>query len=323
MSKAHVAITGGTGHLGNCLIQHLLENDFLVTALYRKSIPKIEHANLTWIRGDVTDVVSLEALIEKASVIIHAASLISISNRDAKEVNRVNVNGTKSILKACENKQIRMIYISSSTAVKETTNGAIYDENRPYKTASDFSYDWSKAQSEQLVLEAIHKKGLDAFILRPTSIIGPPDHRPSYFGQTIKDLSSNTMPITIKGGYNLVDIRDVTQTIINSIKLGTSGEIYLVGGYYMSFKQMAELSNPGRKYFSIPIDVLIGLLPLIKLYEKCFPLKWPITKESLIKVKQAPKNMDSSKAMKQLNHHIRPTSETIYDLLDWFKKNNK
>ena len=320
MERVQIAVTGGTGHLGYCLIQNLVKKGYVVTALYRKSIPELEHSNLSWIKGDITDVDALKLLVEKASVMIHSASLISVGNQDAKEVYRVNIDGTKSILKACQNRPIRMIYISSSVAVKETINTVIYDENRPYKTEKDFSYDWSKALSEQLVLTDVKDKGLDAFIIRPTSIVGPPDYRPSYFGQTIKDLSSINMPITIRAGYNLVDVRDVAHTIINSIAQGSAGEVYLVGGFYIHLKQIAELLHPHKKFFSLPINVLLGLLPILKWYQKIFPLKWLITKESLITVKRAPKLMDSSKAIKYLNHQIRPTSETLTDLLEWFKK---
>ncbi|OIQ27059.1 MAG: hypothetical protein BM564_13400 [Bacteroidetes bacterium MedPE-SWsnd-G2] len=320
MPQTQISVTGGTGHLGNCVIQYLLESDFLVTALFNNSIPEFEHPNLTWIKGDITDLDSIELLIKKSTVIIHCASLISVGNQDKTEVYRVNVKGTKTILKACEHKKIRLIYISSSAAVKETINDAIYNENRPYKSNKDFCYDWTKAQSEQLVLRDVNEKGLDAIIIRPTSIVGPPDHRPSYFGQTIKDMMLNTMPITIKGGYNVVDIRDVAQTIINSIKLGASGEVYLASGFYISFKQIAEILNPHKKHYSIPIGLLIRSLPIIKLYQRIFPVKWLITRESLITVKRAPKIMDSSKAIKHINHQIRPTSETINDLLDWFKK---
>ena len=320
MARVEIAVTGGTGHLGYCLIQNLLKNGYLLTALYHKRIPEFEHSNLSWIQGDITAHVSLELLVEKATVIIHCASVISIGDQDEKEVYRINVDGTKSILKACQDKKIRLIYISSSAAVKETINTMIFDENRPYKTEKDFCYDWSKALSEQLVLREVKERGLDALIIRPTAIVGPPDHRPSYFGQTIEDLALNNMPITVSGGYNVVDVRDVSQTIINSIELGSTGEIYLVGGFYIRLKQIAELLNPHKKYFSVPINLLIGLLPILKLYQKLFPLKWPITKESLVKVKRAPKKMDSSKAMKYLNHQIRPTSETIIDLMEWFKK---
>jgi dihydroflavonol-4-reductase len=268
----------------------------------------------------VTDQYAVDLLIQNANVIIHCASLISVGNQEKKEIYNINVNGTKYILKACQDKNIRFIYISSSAAVKETIGTAVFDENRPYKTENDFNYDWSKAVSEQLVLEAVKTKNLDAIILRPTAIVGPPDLTPSYFGQTIMDLASLKIPFIISGGYNLVDVRDVSQTIINSIDLGVSGEIYLVGGSYFSLKQILKIVNSDRKYVRFPLDLIILLLPIIKMYQKIFTFKWLITKESLMTLKRAPKKVDSSKAVKYLNHQIRPGSETINNLMEWFKK---
>ena len=49
-----ISITGGTGHLGNYLIEKLIKNNFLVNALYFNKKSTINHPNLTWIKGDIT-----------------------------------------------------------------------------------------------------------------------------------------------------------------------------------------------------------------------------------------------------------------------------
>ncbi len=317
-----IAVTGGTGHLGHVLIINLLENNYKVFALYRKSLPALKHPNLVWMQGDITNQNTVYSLVQDAKIIIHSAAVISIGNMDKDEVYDSNVNGTKSIIKACQKFKTRFIYISSSTAVKETMGTEVFDENRPYKTKSDFIYEWTKAISEQLILDAVKSQNLNAIIIRPTSIIGPPDYRPSYFGQTIFQFAHLKLPLIISGGYNLVDVRDVSQSIINSIDKGISGEIYLIGGTYLSLKQMAEITNPERKFAVLPLNLLIWLLPVIKIYQKIFPIELPITKESLVTLKRAPKNVDNSKAMKHLNHQIRPIEDTIKDLLEWFKKVN-
>jgi dihydroflavonol-4-reductase len=61
-------------------------------------------------------------------------------------------------------------------------------------------------------------------------------------------------------------------------------------------------------------------MPLINIYQKLFHLKWPITKESLTTLKYAPKNMDISKAIKELNHQPRLVNESITDLLNWLNQ---
>jgi len=317
--KVTIAVTGGTGHLGHVLIKSLLEKGFHVTALYRKTLPQLKHRNLVWIHGDVTNQTSVDLLVQQATAVIHSAAVISIGNQNKNDVYDINVNGTKTILNACKRFHCRLIYISSSTSVKETIGTAVFDENRPYKTQSDFIYEYTKALAEQLILDAVKNNQLDAIIIRPTSIIGPPDYRPSYFGEAIKNLANLKLPAVVSGGYNLVDVRDVSQSIINSIDRGISGEIYLVGGTYLSLKQIAEIANPGRKFVVFPLNLLRCLMPVLNIYAMIFPMKWPVTSESLVILKRAPINVDSSKAINQLNHKIRPVTDTIMDLLEWFK----
>ena len=143
--------------------------------------------------------------------------MISIGNKNHEEVYRVNVAGTDTIINACiQFPTIRLIHISSSNAVKESKGNEIFNEDRPYKKADDFIYPYSKASAEQLVLKAVTAHNLDAIIIRPTSIVGPSDNKPSLLGQTILDLHLNKLPVITTGGYDLVDVRDLSQTIINS-----------------------------------------------------------------------------------------------------------
>ena len=319
----HISITGGSGHLGTCLIKLLLDQDFNVKALYKNNLPKIKHPNLTLIKGDVADRECIEKLIENTSVLVHAAGILSIGEKKRDLVYNTNVHGTEVVTEACSNINIRLIYISSSNAVLETSNDEVFDENRPYKTKNDFLYGYTKAVCEQNILKAVSAKHLDALILRPTSIIGPPDYTPSYFGQTILDIHNGQIPALTTGGYNLVDVRDVSQTIINSFTKGKTGEIYLLGGNYHSLKEISVIANPKRKAILIPLNLLIFLSPLIYVFNKVYKMRWPFTKESLVILKKAPKNVDSSKAITTLNHKIRPIQNTVEDLINWFKAENE
>lgn len=322
-NQKQISLTGGSGHLGTCLIKLLLEQNFSIQALYRNNPPKISHPNLTWIKGDVTDKNCIANLIKNTAVLVHAASIISIGEKNPEVVYKTNILGTEHAIEACLKKNIRLIYISSSNAVIENTNHAVFDENRPYKTKTDFLYGYTKALSEQNILEAVNSKNLDALILRPTSIIGPPDYLLSYFGQTILDMYKGSIPALTTGGYNLVDVRDVSQTIINSFTKGKTGEIYLVGGNYYSLKEIASMANANRSPIIIPLGFLIFISPIISILNKQFKMNWPVTRESLIILNKAPKKVDSSKAINTLNHTIRPTKNTVEDLITWFKRENK
>lgn len=320
INKNTISVTGGSGHLGTCLIELLLHKGFTVNALYRNYLPPIKHPKLTWIQGDILDK-SLNTFFQNSSTIIHCASLISLGNKDKHTVLKINVDGTQQVIDQCLKFNTKLIYISSSNAVLEPKSNEIFTEDRPYKTEKDFTYGYSKALAEQLVLKAIDKSNLDAFIIRPSAIVGPPDFKPSLFGKTIYDLSKGKLPAITNGGYNIIDVRDLSETIINSLKLGKSGEIYLVGGFYLSIKEIAAIANSKKIPVQLSINFLLFILPLIKVYQNFFNSDWPITKESLMVLKKAPKRLDASKAIQELKHSSRPVEQTIRDVISWFTKN--
>ena len=316
-----IAVTGGTGHLGINLIKELLRKNFNVKALIRHAAYPFNHENLTWVEGDLDNIKALEKLVDGCHAIIHSASAISLGEKDQDLVYQVNVIGTQNLLKACLNKPIRFLYISSSTVVEDPIEEGLFNEDRPYRVDKSFYYAWTKAVAEQQVLNYESNQNLDACIIRSTAIIGPQDFAPSPFGRTLLDLHLGNLPFITDGGYNLIDVRDLVTTIISSISRAQKGSIYLVGGEYMSLKNLAKMTGKSKVPHSISIDLLIALLPIIRVYEKLFTLKWPITKESLSTLKFAPKNMDCSKAITELGHKNRPLQETINDLIQWFHKN--
>ena len=320
-NKKTISITGGTGHLGINLIKVLLDQGYVVKALIRHATFPIIHANLSWIEGDLNNLKALSQLIDHSDAIIHCASAISMGEMDHDLITDINIKGTQNLVNVCLHKPIRFIYISSSTATEDPLKNEVVDENRAYRSDKTFFYAWTKAQSELLILEHIEKNDLDAFIIRPTAIIGPEDPAPSRFGRTILDLHRKRLPFITDGGYNMVDVRDLSQTIINSISKGKKGEIYLTGGEYISLKELAFIACQTKIPTILSLNLLISLLPVINLYDRFFKLKWPINKESLTTLKYAPKRMDCSKAIKELGHTNRATQISVEDLIHWFNEN--
>lgn len=317
-----ISVTGSTGHLGINLIKALLDKEYSVKALIRQLSFPLIHPNLTWIRGDLNNLECLSRLTDNSDAIVHCASAISLGEMDKKSIYKVNVEGTENLLKACLNKPIRFVYISSSTATQDPEQNEVFDENRPYRSDKKFFYAWTKSEGEKKVLHYIKNKGFDAYILRPSAIIGPEDPGPSRFGRTILDLYLGKLPFITDGGYNMVDVRDLSQTIINSLTRAEKGAIYLTGGQYISLTDLAKLAKPSNMPSVLSLDLLIRLLPLINLYDKIFKLRWPINRESLTTLKYAPERMNCSKAINDLGHSNRATHHSVEDLIQWFKNNN-
>lgn len=305
--KQTVAITGGTGHLGTALIELLIEKEFNIKALHYNTKPSIEHPNLTWIKGDINDSDVISQLISGTQVVVHCAALISISDQSKEQLFKINVTGTSCVINAClKTQSIRLIHVSSSIVTQ-------LDDNSSYAS--------SKIKAEHAILEAVTKQHLNAVILRPTAVVGPPDKQPSLLGQTISNLAKGTVPMVTTGGYDMIDVRDLSQTILNSFTKGEKGATYLLSGSYCSIQKLAQLANPNKTIPVVSTRWLLALFPLVKGYLKLTKSSLPLTRNSLRTLQHSLISMNAQKAKAELNHKCRTIETTILDLLQWFEKN--
>lgn len=322
-ANPRIAITGSTGHLGSVLIPMLVEQGYLLNCLYRKNQLPEKSNQIHWIQGDLKKAEKLDSLFDRAGTLIHCASVISIGENNRDDVFEINIKATEKLIEQCVRNKVRLVYISSSTATFPNNSKRVLDEGSPRVESKAFFYGWTKARAEERILHAVKNDGLVAIILRPTALIGPPDEQPSRFGRTILDLYTGKLPLISSGGYDLLDIRDFSQTVINSLQKGKKGEVYVTGGTFYTLKELARAVSPSRVPPVISIDLLLALLPLIRLYQKFVPLRWPINRESLMTIKEGPKCVDSTKAFEKLGHQCRPLEESIQDLIHWMKIKEK
>lgn len=326
MSKT-IAITGASGHLGTALINPLLRKGYSIRAQHKSSVPQISHDNLHWAQGEITDLVFLEALFKDCDVVIHCAGMISLSGSDHDQVFDTNITGTSKVIEAIlAHDNIKLIHISSTNAIADIPQTEAFDEHSQTRTNKNYAYGYSKAKSEELVQHVIQDKQLNAIILRPSALIGPPDYSPSLVGQSVIDLINGKIPALPSGGYDYVDIRDVVNSIINSIEQGESGEIYNLTGKYYSLKELTKILSEvtGREIspWTIPMPIMICLLPIVRLFSFIMKQKSAFTYESLMTLKYGHKNMDNKKAVKELGHQPRLLQESLKDLSEWFKSKN-
>jgi nucleoside-diphosphate-sugar epimerase len=149
---AIVALTGGTGFIGQRLIAYLVEHGHQVRALTRR--PQTEMPGVTWVEGDLDHTEALAQLCANCDVIIHMAGVIK--GLHAADFERGNVAGTANILGAATTAGVsRFLHISSLVA-------------RAPKLSH---YSRSKAAAEDLV----RATDLDWTILRPPGVYGPGD----------------------------------------------------------------------------------------------------------------------------------------------------
>lgn len=175
-----ILITGGAGFLGKFIVEELLDpsspvqpGEIRVFDLQPVLSPLSD--KVSYINGDVTDLVTLTKAIAGVDVVIHSAAIIDWGVKDESEVLRINVGGTENVIKACkENGTPNLILTSSLDSVYTGSPLVDIDEAQPYPTNFATSYCKSKTLAEQLV-KAANGHLLKTCILRPADIYGEGD----------------------------------------------------------------------------------------------------------------------------------------------------
>ena len=323
-----IAVTGANGHLGNVVCRKLIEEGYRVKALYHSNNEGLLHLPLELIQGDVLNPENIHQLLFGCEAVIHCAGIISISGDPDGRVFLTNTEGTQNVLKASlANGLKRIIHISSVHAVTELPHALPYDESRPYKGESDPVYDHSKARGEQILLEGAKNSSLEIIILRPSSIVGPYDFKPSLLGAALLDFYHQKIPFLPEGGYDFTDVRDVAKAVVNAVHLGRNGEAYILSGSYYNFSQFAAIINKvtGKKVPKkvIPYRWLKALLPFVTIYAKWTRTLPAFTQESIDAIFHGHPCMDSSKAIHELQYSFRPSEQSLRDFYSWQKERKK
>ncbi len=161
-----LAITGGTGFVGQHVIRAALDAGHSVRALIRNPAkrPDISHTNLSWHAGALGE--DDAAFLRGADIVIHLAGLIKARTR--AEFDAVNVDAARALAAAAQDQSLARFVLVSSMAAKAPE-------------LSDYAA--SKRAGEDAVKAAF--KG-PLCILRAPAVFGPGDQATAPFFKAVK-----------------------------------------------------------------------------------------------------------------------------------------
>jgi len=319
-----VAVTGASGHIGNCLIGELKKQGAGIRVLVHNFRSDLDEMDVEIIQGNLLKPESLVNLCDGVDVVFHLAAQIAIDNRTSAEVYETNVTGTKNMIKAAIHGGVeKFIHFSSIHAFQSEPADQMLDESRTLVESKKTIYEFTKAEGEREVMKAV-KGGLNAVILNPTAVIGPFDYRGSLLGQALLKIYQNKLPFLVSGGYNWVDVRDVVSASIQAIESGRAGEKYILSGEFCSLTELSAMMSQisGCK---IPVLVPVSLArlacPFFQAYSTLTRKEPLYTFQSLNILANSPGNISNAKARKELGYEPRPLEQTLRDTFDWYKEN--
>ncbi len=324
-----VLVTGATGHIGNVLVRQLLDRKekVRVLALPWEDMTPLYNLPVEIVLGDVLDFESLLRACKDVATVYHLAGIISIMPGADDLMHRVNVEGTRNIVKAIYATNVkRLVYTSSIHAIQRVPHGVVIDERLPFDPDNPYgAYDRSKAMAS-LHIQQESQKGLDAVIVCPSGVIGPYDFKGSEMGALIGDCICSKTQFYIDGMYDFVDVRDVAEGIILAGKKGKKGECYILSNEQTSIVGIMDIvkihANKYLKKVRIPIYLAYFASMLTPFLCKLTKRKPKFTKYS-IEVVQSNSAICNQKAKKELGFKTRPLKQTIIDTADWLLRDKK
>lgn len=321
----NVLVTGATGHIGGNLVRALVARGQRVRVVDRQTGHSHVLAGLPGelverVRADLRDPASLRAALEGVDVVFHLAAVISILGDRGGEVEAVNAEGVATLAAAARAAGVRRFVHMSSCHAFDMNAGRL-DETSPGARPSDPAYNRSKRAGEEALLREV-ARGLDAVILNPTSVIGPADVRPSRAGRMLLQAFRGQMPVSLGGGFDWVDVRDLCATTLAAAERGRIGERYLVGGAWRSLTDVARVAarEAGARppLAEAPLWLLRPGARLMDAWGRRTGREPLFTTESLDTV-AAGAEVSSAKALRELGHTSRPLEDTVRDLCAFFR----
>ena len=320
MSK--ILVTGAAGHVGTNLVRALVARGQTVRALVHKDTRALEELDVETVQGDVRDAKSLVKAFSGVELVFHTAAHLTIYEGEWEQLEAVNIQGTKNVVKACQGSGVRrLVHFSSIEALMDTPHDSPMDETRPLALGPEhLPYPRAKAMGETIVRQAI-EQGLDGVIVYPTAIVGPNDYRLGLTNTGFLTLLQGKVPVLIEGGFDWVDVRDVASGALLAAEKAPKGGRYILGGQRASVLELArlgqEIAGSPAPRVVLPLWMMQAGLPFIALQSRLSG-KRPLYTRASLKALSFNPQISHDKAARELGYKPRPLRQTVIETLQWF-----
>lgn len=320
-----VVVTGGSGVVGSALIKMLVADGHYVGALARstEAAERVSELGAYAIEGDVTDFDP--AVLTGAEVVYHVAGVNELCPDDPDEMARVNIEGTRNVVRAAHATGVRRLVHTSSVAVLGSRRGVLTNESSIHSGRFVSRYAATKWGAEKV---AFSESGpCEVVAVNPASVQGP--GRATGTGKIILDLAAGKLPVLVDATISIVDIEDCARGHILAAERGQPGERYVLSGFTMTIQEALVLLErlTGRPTGTrvVPAGAFRSMMPLVGSAADRFGFSLggqELCREMLdnLLIHHA---YDGSRATRELGLEYRSAEQTLRSLLDWAQSNGQ
>ena len=304
-----VLVTGGSGYLGGAIVRELTARGHRPIVFARRAsragLPGVP------IDGDVRDRLGLARAAQSVDAIIHAAALVSIWRRDAREFDAVNVGGLHNVLDVAAAAGIRrVVYTSSFLALPPNGSTAPIRAN---------AYQRSKTLARRDALKA-QTQGAPIVILYPGVVYGPGrTTEGNLVRRMLRDHRAGTLPGIVGPrciwSFSYVD--DVAASHVEAIERPHAEGEFVVGGENAPQMRLFEIAAAagGRGLPRVIPPTVARAAGAIEEVRARWSGRPPLLTRATVDILTRDWSMDSSRSIGELNHRITPLEAGVRSTL--------
>lgn len=324
-----VLVTGASGFLGSHVTRMLVQQGRKVRVLLRKtsSTEALKGLPVEIVHGDALDPESMRAAMQGCATVFYCVVDPRYYLTDPGPLFRNNVEGLVNGMDAAlANGVDRFIFTSTMGTLGQNPDGPVTEEIAFNWLDKAPPYIRSRRQAEDRFNQYCREKGLPGVALCISTTYGPQDYQPTPQGQMLWDTSQGRTKVVWEAAQPIVDIRDAAEALLLAEKHGRVGERYIISNDYVSYRNFFALIAAQKGHappMVLPLSVAYAAAWLGEGLLKLLRRKDYFVSTDAVFLSIAFREMDSSKARRELQWSPRPTIETIRDSIAWFSERNK
>lgn len=228
-------VTGATGTLGVHIVRALLEAGWAVIALQRPDSDAggLDGLDCSRVTGDVQDLAALDAVCPpRVDAVVHCAGLSTLWRRAGAEQLRINVRGTRNVVRLALNHRARRMVHISCAATFGLHSGRISEATPRCGRSSPIPMVRSKAMAE-VEVERGQRSGLDAVMLHPGFIIGAHDRH--NWSRLFRLVKARRLPGVPSGGASFCAPETVAHAVVRVLEQERGGGRWVLGDVAASY----------------------------------------------------------------------------------------
>jgi len=240
---AKLIVTGGLGFIGSNLIEFLLNKGHSVVNIdkvgyssnFYNTSSFSKNKKYKFVKADIANKKKIKQIIKKhkPKCIFNLAAETHVDRSIDKTDNflKSNIIGVHSLLEVLiENKQIKLIHISTDEVYGSITGNLRTNEKQPYKPKNPYAA--TKASSDHLIRSYINTHNIKAIITNCSNNYGPKQNPEKFIPKIIYNIwKKKNLPIYGKGknSREWLFVLDHCKALYKIYHKGKIGETYNIG----------------------------------------------------------------------------------------------